>query len=248
MPALIDKFTPAELAEIVANSYSMREVIQKIGYTTVSGSNNKTVQSRIDKYQIDTSHFLSTTNKTVRNEANIFIEDSTASQQTLRKWYIKGQYTPYVCSICGQEPYWQGKELTLILDHINGKNHDDRLENLRWVCPNCNQQLETTGFRGQHIDNLQQTKLVEPNKCLDCGTIISQSAIRCRECANKQRIQELPISREELKQLIRTQSFTSIGELFALSDNAIRKWCIKYNLPSKKSEIVKYSDIEWELV
>ncbi len=39
--------------------------------------------------------------------------------------------------------------MTLILDHINGENHDDRLENLRWVCPNCNQQLPTTGGRNQ---------------------------------------------------------------------------------------------------
>ena len=46
------------------------------------------------------------------------------------------------------KPIWQGKPLTLILDHINGKNNDDRLENLRWVCPNCNRQLPTTGFHG----------------------------------------------------------------------------------------------------
>jgi len=44
-------------------------------------------------------------------------------------------------------PEWQNKPLTLILDHINGNNKDHRLENLRWVCPNCNQQLETTGFK-----------------------------------------------------------------------------------------------------
>ena len=43
----------------------------------------------------------------------------------------------------------QGKALTLILDHINGRNHDDRLENLRWVCPNCNQQLDTTNGRNR---------------------------------------------------------------------------------------------------
>ena len=72
------------------------------------------------------------------------MKDSTADQKTLRKWYIEGDYTPYKCAICGLSPYWNGQPLTLILDHINGENHDNRLENLRWVCPNCNQQLPTT--------------------------------------------------------------------------------------------------------
>ena len=72
----------------------------------------------------------------------MFVENSTANQTTLRRWYEK-ENIEYKCSICGQLPFWQNKPLTLILDHINGHNHDDRLENLRWVCPNCNQQLET---------------------------------------------------------------------------------------------------------
>ena len=47
-------------------------------------------------------------------------------------------------------PIWQGKPLTLILDHKNGNNRDNRLENLHWVCPNCNQQLPTTGYHGKN--------------------------------------------------------------------------------------------------
>ena len=37
----------------------------------------------------------------------------------------------------------------MILDHINGDNKDDRLENLRWVCPNCNYQLDTTNGKNK---------------------------------------------------------------------------------------------------
>ena len=80
-----------------------------------------------------------------RTEENTFCENSTVDQKTLRKKYFQGNYSEYKCSICGQDPYWNGKPMTLILDHINGINNDDRLENLRWVCPNCNIQLPTTG-------------------------------------------------------------------------------------------------------
>ena len=241
--ALIDNFTKEELEKIVKISSSMREVISKLGYSTVSGSNHKTVQSRLDKYGINYSHFTSTFRKGVeRNRENVFIENSTASQATLRRWYIK-ENIPYVCTICGQEPIWQGKDLTLILDHINGKNNDDRLENLRWVCPNCNQQLETTGYTKFH-----SIKKESHNFCVDCKKEINKKATRCKECELKRRSSLLPITKEELKDLIREKPFTEIGKIFGVSDNAIRKWCDKYGLPRNKSVINSYSDIEWEKI
>lgn len=58
----------------------------------------------------------------------------------------------------------------------------------------------------------------------------------------------MPITREELKKKIRTQSFLSIGKEFNISDNAIKKWCDKFNLPRTKKEIKSYSDKEWDLI
>ena len=242
MGALIDNYSKEELEQIIQQSFLMKEVIDKLGYSTHSGSNNNTVKDRIEKYQIDISHFNYQTPQE-RNENNIFIENSTASQATLRRWYIKGNYTPYICSICGQIPEWQGKPLTLILDHINGKNHDDRLENLRWVCPNCNQQLDIT--------NGKNHKILEKKKyCIDCGKEISTKATRCSSCAIKFRTSDIVnnISREELKNLIRTKTFTYIGKQYGVSNNAVRKWCDKYNLPRTKKEINAYSDKEWDLL
>lgn len=57
-----------------------------------------------------------------------------------------------------------------------------------------------------------------------------------------------PLTREQLKDKIRNQSFSEIGRECGYSDNAIRKWCDKYNLPRHKREIKKLSDEEWKLV
>ena len=57
---------------------------------------------------------------------------------------------------------------------------------------------------------------------------------------------EIPIEREELKHLIRSKPFTQIGKDFGVSDNAVRKWCDKYNLPRRVIDIKKYTDEEWE--
>lgn len=85
------------------------------------------------------------------------------------------------------------------------------------------------------------------NTCIDCGIKIDAKAIRCQKCYNLYRQKNLP-PREELKNLIRTTPFTKIGEHFGVSDNAVRKWCKKQNLPFKSSQIKKYSDEEWEKI
>lgn len=87
--------------------------------------------------------------------------------------------------------------------------------------------------------------------CCDCGKQISRGATRCYSCENIRRAsikkEGLP-SREELKRLIRTNGFTAIGAMYGVSDNAVRKWCDKHNLPRKVKDIKSYSDEEWELI
>lgn len=146
MGSKINSFSDEDFKQIVANSFSIHQIAEALGYTSANGGTGDRIRKRIKSLNIDTSHFT-TRSRVTRTPENIFIENSTADQKTLRKHYLEGCYTPYICSICGMEAIWQGKPLTLILDHINGKHKDNRLENLRWVCPNCNQQLDTTGSK-----------------------------------------------------------------------------------------------------
>lgn len=137
------------------------------------------------------------------------------------------------------------------LDHINGCNNDDRLENLRWVCPNCDSQLSTYCGANETIRYKKSgdysAYLVPRTEhyCADCGKPLKEkSSTRCMECAYKaSRRVERP-SRDKLKQLIRNNPFTYIAKQFGVSDNAIRKWCKAESLPSKKSEIMRLSDKE----
>lgn len=147
--ALVDNYSKEQLEEIVKQSYSQRDLMDKLKYKSHNGRAYETVRKRLEQYNISTDHFGSK-DRVKRNAENIFIQNSTATQAVLRRWYVKGEYTPYKCSICGLEPFWNGKELTLTLDHINGINTDDRLENLRWVCPNCDRQLPTYGRRNSN--------------------------------------------------------------------------------------------------
>lgn len=240
--ALLDRFSKEEFEEIVSQSNSWRDLSRNLGYNCHSGDLKTMIQKKIDEYQLDVSHFKTVNAEAIeRSRENVFIENSTACQKVLREWYKKEQDIPYQCSICGQPPIWQSKPLTLILDHINGINNDDRLENLRWVCPNCNMQLPTT--------NRPKPKEKKKYYCIDCGAEVSSKNVkRCASCNAKHStiaLEDMPVTREELKKLIRTTPFTKIGEKFNVSDNTIRKWCDKFSLPRKVTEIRKYSDDDW---
>ena len=98
-----------------------------------------------------------------------------------------------------------------------------------------------------HLSKYDSRREKKKQYCQDCGIEVSKTSVRCLKCENERRRKEniKPVTREELKKKIRKQTFTSIGQEFGVSDNTIRKWCDKYNLPRKVSEIKKYSDEDW---
>lgn len=97
--------------------------------------------------------------------------------------------------------------------------------------------------------------LKEKNKntnksCIICGKEIKNSKNKmCRSCYCKQKkenLDNIPVDRDSLKKLIRTNSFLNIGKNFGVTDNCVRRWCDKYSLPRKTSIIQNITDEDWE--
>ena len=95
-------------------------------------------------------------------------------------------------------------------------------------------------------------KILSPsNICKNCGKKISPSAQLCLQCYKKEQNNKSKINqtnRQQLKNKIRTLSFTTIAKQYNVTDNAIRKWCDKFNLPRTKKEIKSFSDQEWQMI
>lgn len=143
----------------------------------------------------------------------------------------------------------------------------DELKKCILVCANCHRLIhnnlifapETSNFNDEYyewdltnfsqineklepLDNLNKSEI-----CPNCGKPKSLYSNLCLECSCKKQ-QTYYISRDDLKKRIRVESFVQIGKSFNVSDNAIRKRCNAYNLPSRKKDINNYSDEEWEKI
>lgn len=175
-----------------------------------------------------------------------YIQQNNVKSTVLRQKLIREGYKLNQCELCGCQE-WQGVLLPLELHHKDGNHFNNQLDNLMVLCPNCHSIQE--GNSGANVG--QYTK----NKCVSCGKVISKSATYCEACYHnsvkgkfKISLSDMPVTREELKQLIRTTPFVQIGKQFNVTDNAIRKWCDKFELPKKVSEIKKISDEEWDKI
>lgn len=146
MAAYYKKKTKNELELIVSESKTLAEVMRKLGYSSNRGNSIKGLKQYFDELGIDYSKFSNnffTYSHPINELEDILVENCSYTNMTrLKKRILKAGLLKNECYICGISE-WQDKPLVLQLDHINGNNRDNRIENLRLLCPNCHSQTDT---------------------------------------------------------------------------------------------------------
>jgi len=173
------------------------------------------------------------------------------THKTVTFTFTKGKFTPgkviykqlkranvqMVCSECGIGETYNGKFLRLQVHHIDGDNKNNEISNLTLLCPNCHSQ--TDSYCGKNKKR--------PTKFCECGSKIQQTSTKCRPCNDKLRRElsnenlkkqkqitprklKFEVDKEELEILVKTTPMTKIGEMFGVSDNAIKKRCKKLGI------------------
>lgn len=136
-----------EFIEIVAQANTYSDCLRALGLGTRGGSSTDILKRRISELKCNISHFgTNTTKRSYQSKYDlddILIENSGyANISSLKNRLVKEGRLEYKCAKCGISE-WQGQPLSLHLDHKNGKNNDHRIENLRFLCPNCHSQTDT---------------------------------------------------------------------------------------------------------
>ena len=144
--------TDAEFIKIIEESNSYSDCLRKLGLTTRGGSSTDILKKRIKELNLSTEHFGKSHEQspTARYALkDILVEHSSYHGiARLKIRLVNENYLEYKCACCGNKGEWNGQPLSLQLDHINGVNDDHRIENLRFLCPNCHSQ--TNSFAGKN--------------------------------------------------------------------------------------------------
>lgn len=146
------RYTREEVDAKAKANISWTGLMSDLGIRFV-GSNILTVKKLIKFYDVDVSHFnlsqaLSNASRNAVPDEERFCKGSTICRASLKRHIRKNNLIEYRCKKCGLGDEWQNEPLVLTIEHINGVNDDNRIENLCFLCPNCHSQ--TTSFAGRN--------------------------------------------------------------------------------------------------
>ena len=216
-----------DVIKAVKKSKTYSQTLRALG-VQAKGANFRTLKKYISKLNLDISHFCFGKNfdldriknsRYILTPEEMFIENSLTNTKHIRNTLIKLKLIDYKCQMCGIT-HWQNQELSLHLDHINGTNSDNRLENLRFLCPNCHSLTET--YCGRNIHNKPEYK--NNRICPYCNGPKDGAALSCMKCKhlNKKEIIWMPI--EDLIAFIRkVKSFSEAARQLNINHRNIQR-------------------------
>jgi len=236
MNSKTDNFSDTEIVDILNQCKSFREVLSKIGYSTNGSGGYSLLKQQLKKrnIKIPKYHYYGTGSFSSQIPlSEILVENSTYTNRSgLKKRLVKDGLLKYECSECGNDGIWRNKKLSLHLEHKNGVNNDNRIDNLEFLCPNCHSQTETFAGRNNRCSKRSKTpkRPVPIQNYCSCGLPIKKRSTTCVKChrINQRKVTKLPTYGELINDITFLGSYTATGKKYNVSDNTIRKWLITY--------------------
>jgi transposase-like protein len=152
LDAFRKRYSDEAITEAVIASSSVSDVCRRLGMRPASGSHQH-MSRRIKAIGIDTSHFHENAWRTgpsargFKKPEDILIRRPTSARRQVTGQLRRAMVdcgVAEVCQVCSLGKMWNDQPLTLQIDHVDGDWTNDVFENLRFLCPNCHTQQETS--------------------------------------------------------------------------------------------------------
>ncbi len=143
------------LARAAAQSHSLADLIRRLELVP-GGASRALVKRSLATAQVPTEHFLGqghgrgrpcSRRRSADDVLRRLPSGAPRAKRELLHRALREKKVPYVCGGCGTGDAWMGHRLVLEIDHINGDRLDNRLENLRYLCPSCHSQTRSYAGR-----------------------------------------------------------------------------------------------------
>lgn len=145
-----------QIRKVLPSCSSYTEICRKLNIST-HGNVLKGLKRVVTQENLDVTHFKSggqltgKASKLSKAQLGSFLVEGTPNSVVNRRQIRRALilFREYTCSVCGIAASWNKAPLTLQVDHCNGKPWDNRLDNLRFICPNCHSQTENFGSKNR---------------------------------------------------------------------------------------------------
>jgi len=147
MKKKIAELTKDEMQKLIIDSKSINEILKQLNVNSNGSGAYKTFRNHCKRLGVESPVYENNGNSVIGPKIDlkdILVENSTYQNiSRLKKRLVSENILEYRCCECGNTGEWNGNKLILQLDHINGNHSDNRIENIRFLCPNCHSQTLT---------------------------------------------------------------------------------------------------------
>lgn len=265
--SIIWELSREKLIELVTKHNSLNDILLELGFTPASGGGYKTLSERLKLENIDTTDLLERSKKLRAEKSSgnnrtpfdiFFSKGRYRCTKSLKKYLLEKGLIENKCSKCNRNAEWEGLPLSLQLDHINGDNTDNRVSNLRMLCPNCHSQTETFGGGIRKFDRtkrkvskevlehllkentLEETARITRTSNITVSKLIKFYGIEYVKKTARPKPLKFEIDAVRLAKLVETNSMEDVGKMFGVSSNSIRSRCRKLGVDFPKGRVGGY--------
>jgi Zn finger protein HypA/HybF involved in hydrogenase expression len=227
------KYTEEQLIEAVRTSTTLQQALDKLN---LIGGHTR-IKEKITLLSLNTDHwenFSGTTPRKILSLDKLLKKGTFIQTSNLRARLLNNGIFEYKCVKCGINE-WNGEAISLQLDHINGQRKDNRLENLRLLCPNCHSQTPTyCGRNSKGIRKKKEKYIRYP--CAKCGKLLKRYQNKLKMCLSCRKVEYGgKLTNQQLKQFYldydsKQFTLTKLRDKYHISNSTI------YNLLGRRGK------------